>query len=737
MDSFLSGADYTFMVFTGHGFIDEINGRKHQFVELKDGDILVQTLRTKSLRQTLIVDSCRGFLFRLNCIEYGQEYFYDLTDGTSSGVATYEPIGAKDNPFVQPVFVNTERLLAPDEENYVEKPFGESFFPNPQVTYSRVTVQNLERVDNISNKIVKTRATGKVTTEFYTSKDYPTIADQTKLEVHEDGNAASNLLQSLLHLKVKKHLTLSQGYVVHTNDMNAKMKSQRVYAEGQDEYISGVDYIYDGFTTTETGAPDPFTLVSHNEGKINNKVKTLSSSGVVSNKTLGVEYDIINDFREMKSETKIAGINANLATFIVGILPIVAPVPLPDYHRHEDKLNMVTTTKVVNTFGILREVVAHDAGASVSTRNLLWDEATGEVLLTETVNEYGDKYYSLNYPANWYYKGMGMAYLNAGIQFNINEISTGIYKPSNGVSASSYLFNGDEVLLTTYNMFGIPTAKNKAWVDNVGTTFKLIDEDGNTITGYGGKRIKVIRSGRRNMQSASMASVVLMKNPLPFLETSGLTNSFLNSTSWEQNKIVNAGAVEFSENWGLQCECGIDNTLIAFNPYRFNTKGVWRAKRSHLYLTGRHHNAGNVDPRNDGFYNTFSPFYKRTSGDNWTIVNTNWTFTSQVSQYSPYGFELENEDALHRFSAAQYGYNFMFPLAVGANTRYSHIGYDGFEDYNFNGCTENEHFGFRDPVAASSGQIVNTHSHTGKHSLKVGAGAVVSKVYHIDCAEEE
>lgn len=678
--------------------------------------------------------------------KYGQEYTYTLEDGTSSGVATYEPIGAKDNPLVQPVFVNVNRMLAPDEENYVEKPFGESFFPSPAVTYSRVAVKNIERIHDNDTPLDETddirltrNATGKVITEFYTSKDFPVVVDQTKLSVEED---EPNVLGQLLSINHKKHLTLSQGYLIHLNDMNGKMKSQRVYAEGKPEAISGVDYHYDQFGSADVEAPDLLKIVSNNIGKINNTVKVLYPNGVVADKALGQEFDVINDFREKESVTKVVGVNANVATFLVGLIPGIVPLPLPDYARHEDNLSMSTTTKVINTFGIQREVVAYDAGAAVSTKNLLWDANTGEVLLTETVNEYGDNYYSLNLPAYWHYKGMGMAYENLGTTLPVVD-GGGTFSLGEGLVESAFLNNGDEVILGGI-IDGNISVTDKAWVHDVSpSSFKLIDKTGADIVLGAATHLRVLRSGKRNLQPTSMGSVVMQINPLDFVTAGNLPMNFLESADWSTLNMVNAGAVEFNDDWTLQCECGMDPDAEISNPYFNNTKGVWRANRSWLYLTGRHHATDNPSPRNDGFYSDFKPFY-RFNGSGWEIAEEGvsgatytskeetWTFTSEVTQYSPYGFELENADALDRFSAAQYGYNFSFPLSVGANSEYSEMGYDGFEDYSFSGCPENEHFGFRD---AEGGVIDDTESHTGKKSMRVAAGTSVVKKFRIGCGE--
>lgn len=670
--------------------------------------------------------------------KYGQVYSYELKEGGSSGVATYEPVGSKENPWVQPVYVNTNRLLAPDDQNYVEKPFGESFFPNPSVTYSRVSVKNLERNHpDTDEKLIK-HATGEVVTEFYTSKDYPTITDQTHLRLEEDSNP---LLSAVFSINVVKHLTLSQGYSVHINDMNGKMKNQRVYAEGQEDFISGVDYNYD------LNGPEEVSDQFSNKGRLDNNVWAMNVEGTVANHRLGVEQNIVNDFREMKSTTQVAGVDLSTQTFAIGPVVMAVPAWFPKYSRHVTKLNLATTTKVINTYGVLRETVAYDAGASVSTKNKLWDTETGAVLITETVNEYDDHYYSFNFPAHWHYKGMGQASFNSGIEGTITPEGAG-YKLTGASEAKEYFQPGDELLVSTVD------GTTKAWVNSVdetGPVFSLIDSEGTLIDILSGK-IKIVRSGRRNLQSTSMGSIVLQGDPMNlFIDNGDETYTFrtgqlevsetaleADDNYWNKKKIANAGAVEFRENWDLQCECGIDPENETYNAYRYNMLGVWRANRSHLYLTGRKHNLDKPNPRYDGFYSSYNSFYTLDETGKWIIpedIGDTWTFTSEVTQFSPYGFELENADALARYSAAQYGYNFSFPLAVAANSEYSEMGFDGFEDYDFDGCEDNEHFGFRGALNEDI-SISPAKSHTGKNSLKVSAGRSVENIYRIECSDE-
>mgnify|MGYP001768393238 CR=1 FL=1 len=52
--------DYSFTLFTGHGYIN-VDHNNLQYLELKDKDISILNLRTKCPKQTLIVDACRGY----------------------------------------------------------------------------------------------------------------------------------------------------------------------------------------------------------------------------------------------------------------------------------------------------------------------------------------------------------------------------------------------------------------------------------------------------------------------------------------------------------------------------------------------------------------------------------------------------------------------------------------------------------------------------------------------------
>lgn len=685
---------------------------------------------------------------------YGQEYSYELdNDLGSSGVATWEPNMSKENPLIQPFFDAKEKLQA---RAYVEKPFGKSFYPSPTITYSRVKVNNLSRVKT-DGAVIKRHATGYVINEFYTSKDFPTQSDHTKLDGEDNYKTdQKNLLDNALKLNVNTELALSQGFSVVTNDMNGKSKHQKIFDE-YDSPISSVEYIYN---VTE-------------DGNLNNELPVVLEDGTIENQSVGIQYDVITDFNENYNLSETFGANVNLTYFVI---PPAFPVFLGqtpfEYKRNESTLHTTTTTKVVHKTGILIEKVATDLGASVRTKNLAWDAVSGQVLLTETSNEYNDNYYNFSYPAHWMYKGMGQATTNLGISMWISptnssegsdpaddeEGATALYRLSSAHYTTSHLFEnflavGDEVYLYSEEG-GIP--EGHYWIGEIlsGNRLMFIDVDGNIANACGDdettKLMKVVRSSYRNLQSAAMASVTSMQNPM--------TDNIINEDDFEYGtganpKIINASAVEYSDYWlnpeenpGIKrypSQFGISDTELltypnyySVNPFVHNVKGEWRAVKSYAHLTGR---TANENTRNDGVFTSFSTFYKYNDDVTvkaWEKNDTNWTFASEVTQYSPYGAELENKDALGRFSSAQYGYDYKLPVAVASNSAYRQMGYEGFEDQTE--VVSNTHFTFSDISSAESGvSITDAEAHTGRYSIKVSGGQskALSKRLYNNCIE--
>lgn len=616
--------------------------------------------------------------------DYGQQYIYTTTSPSgvtiSSGVACYEPqAGGDENPLKQPVFYDTKNLMVPDDEHYLETPFGECFYPSPSVGYSRVTVENLQRTG------VSRDATGSVVHEFYTSYDFPTITSQTSVqEIREKTDPLS--ISSLLSLDVRDYMTASQGYVIETNDMNGKPKAQYVYQEGQKTAISSVQYFY---------KRQPYLESSF---KVDNTATVINRDGSVNNNaTIGMFFDDVADFRQSETDNLGVATQVNFDMFLLGFIPVPVPIALPQFSSETTRFRSAVVTKVIQHFGLLDSTIVTDLGSTVKTQNLAYDAQSGEVLLTKTANDFNDSIFNLTYPAYWYYEGMGAAYQNIGL--TMNGVTFYGNTGANISNASRYFVPGDELALTQGNI-GM-----RAWVislngNNVIAEFK----DGTPVSGK--YNLEVIRSGRRNMQTMDIGKLTSLVDPLYSLQS----NSY--------QKVTQASAKLYADGWRTYCNCFDDSTMKTDNPYVLGIRGNYRLKTSFLYLTPRDQDNfdENTNIRRDGTFTSYNPYYANIGGV-WTAKPENWTFTSTVTDFNPYGQEIEDKDALGRYSSATFGYNQTLPTAVAANSQYQEMGFDGFEDYGFKGCADN-HLN----VNRSAVTIDSTQWHTGWHSLKVSHG---------------
>jgi hypothetical protein len=627
---------------------------------------------------------------------YGQEYDYTTIDPVtgkriSSGVAAYEPIlGGDENPMRQPIEVNEERRWAIDNIHYVEEPLGEALMPGPRIVYGEIRVQNLSRPN------VNRTATGHSVLKYYTAKDFPVKVDRTDLSKKP---RRMRPILNILKLKVKDHMTASQGFVVETNNMHGQAKGREVY-DANGTLISSVGYHY-------KTKPD---------STLDNSVEVMGPDGELRPAQLGVDYDLAGDAREAKTKTISAGAQINVDGFTVALLPIVVPMVWPSFEQEEKRFRSMSLTKQVKKYGVLDRVEAFDLGSSIATENRVWDAETGEVLLTKTYNEFEDPVYNLKIPAHLYYVGMQGAYQNIGATATLTNLGGGSYAVPDG----DLFIPGDEVLVSNTGPL------QKAWVLHANAVFNkifLIDANGNPESTFGtGTTAKVIRSGHRNMPTAAIGTVTSLQNPFVG-----------NRLSLDQNSgVLNAEAVEYSDQWQTFCS---DETVEGrncfpegqVNPFTRGIWGNWRTKRSWLYLTERQQQplagtTSSTNLREDGVYEDFSAFWQYVPGQKvWSKEDAGWEWTTEVTKINPNGTELENRDRLDRHAAEILGYYNQLVTGVAANSKYHQIAFEGFEDYHYNEnvgdnlCPLERHFGADiDPEA-----VTKETYHTGKYALEV------------------
>lgn len=194
------------------------------------------------------------------------------------------------------------------------------------------------------------------------------------------------------------------------------------------------------------------------------------------------------------------------------------------------------------------------------------------------------------------------------------------------------------------------------------------------------------------------------------------------------------------------CQVNFGTNAI-INPYYTGILGNWRPESHNVYQVSRENISGSLPVfgstkiRTSGAYSVFNPFWQYNySSIVWQSNPGNdarWITAGEITGFNSKGIEVENKDALNRYSSALFGYLESIPVAVAANAQYREIAYDGFEDYGFSldcggyDTCNTGHFNFRKYINGSSVQITNAYAHSGKSSLKLTSGVILKKTVYM------
>lgn len=181
--------------------------------------------------------------------------------------------------------------------------------------------------------------------------------------------------------------------------------------------------------------------------------------------------------------------------------------------------------------------------------------------------------------------------------------------------------------------------------------------------------------------------------------------------------ILQASAMEYKSD-GWPYDYGDVNVTLASSQEYLGIPNIYRNLRANLYVTERNqmgtHNQYATNTAYDGTFATFSPFYHGRGNAN--NLQKPWTWTAEITKYSPFNFEIENKDALGIYSSALYGYKNSLVTAVAKNARYNEIGFDGFEnDQNIFIGVQRGHI-LCQPTNDS--KITSDFAHSGRKSLR-------------------
>ncbi len=596
-------------------------------------------------------------------------------------------------------------------------------------------------------------------TEFFTAKDFPVYYDYTTLDAGSDLQEHENPTLTFFYKHAFDARAISQGFLVATNDMHGKMKSQASYAENDPkEQVSYTENFYRN--TGVKGMDEKFDFVHNEEG------------GKIIPGNMGIDIELMTDTREFSMKTHSFEIQAQVDWMLPAPFPLWLPFIWPVSSESENTYRAITTTKVINYHSVLDHVVAIDKGSQVSTQNLAYDAETGQVVLNQTNNEFDKPIYSVSYPAYWAYSGMGPAYKNinavftTGVDIIDGKITGGEIDPAD---AKNIFESGDELYVldagTPYTcdpsavalddndiVWVLDKNKNSSSLTNTEPDFIFINQHGKPVN-QSGITFRIVRSGKRNMLSAPVSAITLMNNPV------NADTKLLTYTSG--SKVVNASAVEYKEKWQTDndafhkykivtnpatCEVSEVEDCTGYleksiNPYLKGLLGNFRGYRNMVFY-GNRVETDPTTPTNlpeNGFLTGFDPYWNFNADKNLVPdhSNTKWVWNTESTRFNSKGMELETKNALEIYTAAQYGYSKTLPVAIANNSRYNEMFFEGFEDYGYNDLLNNssynncavKHIDFNGLTnsAIVSAEQAQINVHTGRYMLKVTNGTSAIK----------
>jgi len=600
---------------------------------------------------------------------YGSEYIYELEDGSSSGVATNESAGIKEeNALVNFLLKRSpknllQKVISGLDLEQFEGPIGEMLLPNASVGHSRVVVKN----------IYKGKSTpGFTVHEYYTAKDFPFKFDNTPIDDH----AKDLMLIPAIWVNVEvDNRWVSQGYSFTLNDMHGKLKRIAFYGG---DYVRGTpdkDYIKSSEERHEYFAPGE-------------KVNVLQEDGTVIEDYLGKETEVTMEMRSIEDIHHDAAVQVDFELGIALFIPLPQFSLFPYYSYVERRLRSHVTNKVINYSCLEKRVIREQNNIVDVQENLVFDKYTAKPVVTIAKDgfdklkvkdnvQHNGTYTNYSLPAHLIYSGMGPMYQNER-----RVLSTGSISVSSDNEKYSFTLSGSSVLTKGYITLGDlirlvngTTAVGFCYVDAINTSTNTVEVQpvGSTnLAGISFTTIEIINSGYSNQLIKEAGKVITYGETTPdlsFFKTDGSVTA--------SNKVISASATVYSDKWSheeVNQEYGLSSTD---NDFLTGRRGKWRSKASYAYKTDLKDavSTGNKIYNNAGTYTFFRGFNYAPDA-----VNANWIKVTEVLAYSPSGNALLEQNALGIKSTAKFAHNENVPCLVAKNADYSSVVFLSFED---------------------------------------------------------
>ncbi len=636
---------------------------------------------------------------------YGTVYEYDLIDAngvkTSSGVATYEPlVGGDENALRNPVkgWEDKNALSKNLATTYSEEPGNESVYPGPSVGYSSVRIlskNTATKKDNFEGSNI-VHYGGISVQEFYTAKDFPVITKVTELETDKTFRKSRLIIPAVFVNIDRLRMAATQGYYIETNDMHGKPKGAKelkLVAANDEKVISSVEYDYfdeEKLTTNRAGETFITRSLKNNVNVLlsDNNPSDMTKANILQDATLATSIEFVPRTQYIEKKNTSVNLEINVETFI----PLALLYPIPAVNYQAERVGTVVTNKIVSKSGIVKKVTAIQEGSIVETESLVFDDLTGNPLLTSVTNDYGDKIYNYSILAKDIYDRAGAAYKNIGKEAFANPsgaLSSGIQSfILENPSEMDRFVKGDQVLLVPVTAGGLPDGSRPKAVayclDFDATSLKL------ELSAALSQRYKlvVIQSGRKNNLISPVSQIMALSDPT-------INRTVL--SCWDKNSgdlgnykvrtidnVIGIGATELGEYWYKDTRQlnSLPSTWFDNGMYSKGFGGNFQPVRTYTYVDDRMQSSP-VDLKHDGVFNHVAlfDFDQILATPTSPECKTKWRLTDQINMLNPSSAPVESKNILNVHSSSLYGRNGIEPIAVAGNAKNTEIGFENFEEY--------------------------------------------------------
>ena len=562
---------------------------------------------------------------------YGTEYIYKMEDGSSSGIATFEPNSNRiENPKVailprlkQKLF---NKLMSGRDKKFQEGPIGENLYPAASVGHQRVIAKNIHTGKS---------KTGFAVNTYFTCKDYPSVTYEST-EIHEKPNQQTahyrktkiNLPLGLFNYK-KDNAWITQGYLFKINDLHGKMESVKTYGGEIDSELPLVSSIYNGLLSSTVNE------YSHIDS-LHKSIKMDGNRHFVLNDNYrpGEEEDITLYMGKVEESTNDFSLEMDLNIWLQ-VPPLFSIGFSPSISLQETQLSQHVTCRVLRRNSMLKKVTSYADGMESITEYLAYDDNTGNPILTKTNDQFeghGNKfndadrlyndsadeedhaYYSFNIPASWVYPEMGQM---------ATDLSKWNMLNSNAGSVSTYMSNP----LDKFDVTG-------KWDPYSNQIDKVI-----AASSVEYRKDRFVDAGLTDVTNTQSIDITGVKDEYKAVTgVDGFTNDHL---------------VEMNRFFYPVASYTFLSEIVSANSNTIYEGGVI-----------------------DGF-----SFFDWNEGAVPAISNalTGWKYATQITKYSPHGQALEELNILDIPSAVKFGYGKLLPSIVASNSDYETIAFEDFE----------------------------------------------------------